>query len=100
MGTGCWFLILALTTWSVSGAERPRCSFPAKGAGRTAVDFEKQVRPILNRCQPCHFEGGSMYAKYPFDQPGTVHLLGEKLFSRIKNERERAVIRAFLTQSH
>lgn len=64
------------------------------------VDFDREVRPILARCQPCHAEGGAVYGQYPFDRPATVYLLGERLFTRIKDERERAVIRAFLAQAH
>ena len=37
-----------------------------------------------------------MYAKLPFDQPETIVRLGTKLFTRIKDEQQRAVIRAFL----
>ncbi|HEX9967819.1 MAG TPA: hypothetical protein VGB06_07725 [Solirubrobacterales bacterium] len=63
------------------------------------MDFDAQVRPILEaRCQPCHFAGGKMYERLPFDRPQTVHLLGEKLFTRIKDEREQALLRSFLAQ--
>ena len=61
------------------------------------AEFAKTVQPILaNRCQPCHFPGGSMHEKLPFDRHETVDKLQTKLFSRIKNEEERAVIRKFL----
>lgn len=61
------------------------------------VDFQKEVRPILEqRCAPCHFTGGKMYAKLPFDQPETIHKLGTRLFTRIKDEREQKLIRSFL----
>ena len=63
------------------------------------VDFQTQIRPILEkRCQPCHFTGGKMYAKMPFDRPQTIHTLGEKMFTRIKDPKEQAVLRAFLAQ--
>jgi len=66
-------------------------------AGAGKVDFEQQVRPILQaKCQPCHFAGGKMYAKMPFDRAETVLTLREKLFTRIKDEPSRAVIRKFL----
>ena len=60
--------------------------------------FAKNVRPILeHRCQPCHFTGGRMYARLPFDRPETIVKLGAtKLFTRIKDERDRDVIRKFL----
>jgi hypothetical protein len=63
------------------------------------MDFTRDVRPILeSRCQPCHFAGGRMYERLPFDQPETIRTLGERLFTRIKTEKEQAVIRRFLTQ--
>ncbi|HUR79749.1 MAG TPA: hypothetical protein VM733_03220 [Thermoanaerobaculia bacterium] len=63
------------------------------------ADFARDVRPILERrCQPCHFEGGKMYARLPFDRPETISKLGEKLFTRIKAPDEQKVIRAFLAQ--
>jgi len=64
------------------------------------VDFQTQIRPILEkRCQPCHFAGGKMYARMPFDQPRTIHTLGEKMFTRIKEPREQEILRAFLAQA-
>lgn len=63
------------------------------------VEFGRQIQPILvARCMPCHFPGGSMYERLPFDQPTTIHTLGEKLFPRIKDENERRLIREFLAQ--
>jgi len=62
------------------------------------VDFGRDVKPILEqKCQPCHFSGGKMYAKLPFDKPETIHKLGTKLFTRIHDEKQRATIRAFLS---
>ena len=63
------------------------------------IDFTPDVRPILEkRCQPCHFTGGKMYDKLPFDRAETVDKLGTKLFTRIKKDEEQAVIRAFLAR--
>jgi hypothetical protein len=63
------------------------------------VDFATQVRPILeSRCQPCHFSGGKVYDRLPFDRPETIKTLGTKLFTRIKDENERRLIREFLSQ--
>jgi len=40
---------------------------------------EIYVRPILEqRCTPCHFTGGKMYARLPFDRAETIVKLGEK----------------------
>lgn len=94
-----WLIPLLATT--LVGGPPPQ---PAAKEGRkpeaAPVDFAAQVRPILERCQPCHFKGGTVYGKYPFDAADTVHLLGKRLFTRLKDEKDRTVIRAFLAQAH
>ena|SRR5437867_932469 len=62
-------------------------------------DFEKEIKPIFqSRCVPCHFQGGKVYDKLPFDKPETITRLGTKLFTRIKDEKEQRLIREFLNQ--
>jgi len=69
---------------------------PAVPAAAEA-DFDRTVKPILEKqCMPCHFTGGVMYGKLPFDRPETIRTLGEKLFTRIKAPADQAAIRAFL----
>jgi hypothetical protein len=61
--------------------------------------FDTDVKPILEKhCRPCHFTGGVMYEKLPFDRAETIRELGEKLFTRIKDTDEQAAIRTFLAQ--
>ena len=61
--------------------------------------FASDIKPILqSSCQPCHFQGGQMYEKLPFDKPETITKLGTKLFTRIKNEDQQRVIRKFLSE--
>jgi hypothetical protein len=68
-------------------------------APQSKVDFATEVKPILQaRCQPCHFAGGKMYERLPFDRPETIRTLGTKLFTRIEDENEKRVIRDFLAQ--
>jgi len=65
--------------------------------GAPKADFASTVKPLLEKkCQPCHFTGGKMYDRLPFDRAETIRKLGEKLFTRIREEPDRAVIRAFL----
>jgi len=78
---------------------RPALATPKETTRR--VDFTRDVRPILEtRCQPCHFAGGRMYEKLPFDREETIHRLGSKLFTRIKAEAEQQVIRELLAQGY
>jgi hypothetical protein len=62
-------------------------------------DFNTEIKPIFQaRCQPCHFSGGQVYDKMPFDKPETITRLGTKLFTRIKDEKGQRLIREFLAQ--
>jgi hypothetical protein len=73
-------------------------SATAAVAGR--VDFETQLKPIFqSKCMPCHFSGGKMYDRLPFDNPATIRKLGTRLFTRIKDEDNRRLIEDFLRQS-
>lgn len=59
--------------------------------------FAAEIRPLLEeRCAPCHFAGGKMYERLPFDRPETIQSLGDELLTRIKADDERELILAFL----
>lgn len=86
----------ALNTLTVA-ADSKSATESASGSAR--VDFPTQIRPILEaRCQPCHFNGGKVYQRMPFDRPETIKTLGTKLLTRIKDENERLLMRDFLAQ--
>lgn len=75
-------------------------TFLTSSPTKERVDFHTQVKPILkSNCMPCHFEGGQMYDRLPFDKPDTIRKLGTRLFTRIKEENDRRLIESFLTQS-
>jgi hypothetical protein len=80
--------------------QRVSTVLPAKLVPAAAkIDFATQIRPVLEaRCQPCHFTGGKVYQHLPFDREATITTLGIKLFTRIKDENERRLINAFLSQ--
>jgi hypothetical protein len=63
------------------------------------IDFTSQVQPILViRCSPCHFPGGKMYSRMPFDQDTTILSHEAGILRRIKDEKENAMIKAFAVQ--
>ena len=71
-----------------------------RSATKNHVDFDTQIKPMLqSKCMPCHFSGGQMYDRLPFDQPATIRKLGTRLFTRIKDEDKRRLIEDFLAQS-
>jgi hypothetical protein len=105
-------LVLALAflvvEWSTGRVELGRAALSAGNSQPHSVvndfspqvDFDLQIKPILqSKCMPCHFKGGQMYVRLPFDRADTIRKLGEKLFTRIKDEDQRRIIREFLAQS-
>ena len=85
----------ARPTWVVSSASASTTSAP-----KVRVDFDSQVKPVLqSKCMPCHFSGGQMYERLPFDKAATIRKLGARLFTRIKEENDRRLIEDFLAQS-
>jgi len=68
---------------------------------RTAdtINYQTQIQPILEaRCSPCHFNGGKMYQKMPFDKGETIidHQAG--ILKRIKDDQEAALIKQYVRQ--
>ena len=56
-----------------------------------------KLQPILlNHCSPCHFTGGKMYERMPFDKGETIVNHEVALLRRIKDEREKALIQKFV----
>jgi len=73
---------------------------PVSRTEKARVDFETQLKPIFkSKCMPCHFSGGKMYDRLPFDKPETIRKLGTKLFTRINEENDRRLIEEFLAQT-
>ena len=98
-------LLLVESGSTVKSARMPNevasaVSSSATSAPKAHVDFDTQLKPIFqSKCMPCHFSGGQMYDRLPFDKPATIRKLGTRLFTRIKEENDRRLIEDFLTQS-
>ena len=95
-------LLLVESGWVAKPARTVVTSASAEAASgpKARVDFDTQVKPIFqSKCMPCHFNGGQMYDRLPFDKPDTIKKLGFKVFTRIKEENDRRLIEDFLTQS-
>jgi len=97
-------LVLVESGGTAKPAGVPDVVTPAASATTSStkahVDFDSQVKPILkSKCMPCHFTGGQMYDRLPFDKPETIRKLGTKMFTRIKEQDERRLIEDFLTQT-
>ena len=63
------------------------------------INFALQIQPILvNHCSPCHFAGGKLYEKLPFDKAVTIVDHEVALLRRIKDENEKVFIQKFVRE--
>jgi hypothetical protein len=58
--------------------------------------FAESVEPVLvAHCSPCHFPGGKMYERLPFDRAETLASHREGALRRLKGD-DRAAFEAWL----
>lgn len=76
---------------------RKESNFAAEGID--SVNYISQVLPILQKkCSPCHFAGGKMYEKMPFDNSATIISHEAGVLKRFKDEQEIVLIKEFIHQ--
>jgi hypothetical protein len=64
------------------------------------INFTKQVQPIfIKNCSPCHFPGGKMYLRMPFDQDTTIIIHQAGILRRIKKPEENLILKSFIEQN-
>ena len=73
---------------------------PAAVTRTDSIHFQKQIQPILvKNCSPCHFTGGKMYERMPFDKSETILNHEAGILRRIKKEDENALLKEFIKQN-
>jgi hypothetical protein len=62
--------------------------------------FKTQLQPVLvQNCSPCHFPGGKMYERMPFDQGETILRHGDGIVKRFsKKEKELGLLKKFIEE--
>ena len=62
------------------------------------INFTNQIQPILlKNCSPCHFTGGKMYDRLPFDKDTTIINHEKGILKRIRGD-ENTLISSFIAQ--
>ena len=65
-----------------------------------SIDFKTMIQPIFEkRCNPCHFPGGKMYEKMPFDNPMTILNHDAGILKRIKVDEEVELVKRFINSN-
>jgi hypothetical protein len=63
------------------------------------VNYSAEVLPILQKkCSPCHFAGGKMYEKMPFDNSETILSHESGVLKRFSDKSEATLIKEFIQQ--
>ena len=63
------------------------------------TDFKTVIQPILQKnCSPCHFPGGKMYEKMPFDKPQTIVNNAVGALKRFRNKNEKELLQQFIEE--
>ncbi len=61
------------------------------------VTFQQNILPLLKtKCTPCHFEGGKVYDRLPFDDYQTVYTLRSRLNTRLKTKGQQSLVNRWI----
>ena len=94
------FSIIFLLGWLEKSTKKPSGKSTQKTITfEDTIHFVSQIQPILvKNCSPCHFTGGKMYERMPFDKDSTIINHETGILKRIKGE-ENLLIKTFIEQN-
>ena len=109
-GTRVFFVMKTILLLVVCSAGLYFCNVKAEKKGKEikktasaasdTINYTAQVLPILQKkCTPCHFPGGKMYERMPFDNSQTIISHEAGVLKRFKDEQEIALIKQFIEQN-
>jgi hypothetical protein len=96
------YCLLPLFVWQTCSIKKiaPDTDTKPEQVVKDTVHFSSQVQPIfIKNCSPCHFPGGKMYEKLPFDKDTTIINHRAAILKRIKNEEENTLLKNFILQN-
>jgi len=92
-----FFVYYACSSGQASSVQSSQKEQPATA---DTIQFATQVQPILQRkCSPCHFPGGKMYERMPFDKDSTIISHQAGILKRIKEGEDNLIIKTFILQN-
>lgn len=94
VGIGLLFILILLPAFFGAGVPQKQKKDRSQD---TVYTYQKDVFPLLQaNCNPCHFPGGKVYSRMPFDDYKTVASLGKKLNTRLKKQKQQALINRWI----
>jgi hypothetical protein len=93
---GVRVMLVLVCAWPSAGvrATLARSQTSTGGGQAQIVTFTDDIGPLLSaNCRPCHFKGGKVFDRLPFDQYKTALKLGSRLNTRFKGDNADLVTR-------
>src|SRR5690242_9139396 len=90
-----------LLSWALPHAQARKTVFAATASISIpdSAAFRSQLMPLLQKkCSPCHFEGGKMYERMPFDKASTILTHETGVLRRFNNPDEKAQVEKFISE--
>jgi len=95
----CAVIIFSFSHRGTERAITTHKSTISSSSAADTLDFKKDIQPILQKnCSPCHFEGGKMYEKLPFDKGETIANHEAGAMKRFSEKKEASLIKQFIDQ--
>jgi hypothetical protein len=95
------YCFLALVVWQAISLTSSYVAkkTPVKQTITDTISFANQVQPVLiKNCSPCHFPGGKMYERLPFDKEITLTNNADKILKRVEKDEKKAIVKEFILQ--
>lgn len=92
-------LVLAVVILAVLflSADNARQEVKASVTNSDSSVYSRSVLPILQKkCTPCHFPGGKMYERMPFDNPLTIVQHEAGVLKRFIDGADKEKIKSFI----
>ena len=84
------FLIIcciSLQFCNVNAEQKERKTVAIRSSVTDSVNYASQIQPVLQqKCSPCHFTGGKMYERMPFDKGETIVSHETGIVTRLSKE--------------
>lgn len=101
-----WILLFAgmricgVTSVKQAAPDVGRAHFGEFDTDTAALNFDRDIRPIFEKhCNPCHFPGGTLYERLPFDQGLTILKNAKGILPRITDTAEVKMILQFVDEN-
>lgn len=91
--------LLSLTMSNTRPGQKKNSSRVISTTSADSIAFKAELMPLLQKkCSPCHFAGGKMYAKMPFDRSATIAIHSAGMLKRLNDDNDKKVLEKYIRE--